>query len=199
MESPATSWQDEPLVEENAPVYRLKSLQEVFDLNLSEISIPNRKGNDLTLSDQSLPAGDETGIHQFETYFAPLPEIYLPEAIAFMDAYQSESYVSCFDLISLNTLRQEPSGLLPLYLASAALATFDIPRALEFLDLAEESGKFPLGIWWFRAMAHMILNDEGKTRECLTLVLNVPPPENHRILRAWGNERKQVAQKLLSA
>ncbi len=144
------------------------------------------------------PPSDQ-GIRKFEALFVPLPEIYISEARDFMDAYQDGDYITCFGKVSIDTILQEPSGLLSIYLASAALATFDIPQAEMFLDLSAESGKFVVGYWWYRAMLHTLLQEEELAKEALGMVMVSPLPQENRLLSVWGEERKTVARKILTA
>ncbi len=186
-------------VEENqATVCQPESLQEVFELEHLESSNYEFDPQQPPCIPAPDAPGNPAGVEAFEKQFVPLPEIYLSGAGDFMDAYQAGRFDLCFAQVSTHTLSQEPSGLLPLYLSSVALATFDLPHANEMLAMAKESGKFMIGYWWFKYLYHTLVNETGLATEDLGMLVNSELPTENRILRAWGSERKKVALQLIS-
>lgn len=185
------------MVETRESVYDLKSLQDVFDLDIADAPTLDQASELCPCICNGFPEPSNIGIQQFEAWFVALPEIYIPEAASFMDAYQAGKYSECFALVSINTVRQEPSKLLSLYLASAALATYDVTQAKEFLSLFTESDEFTLGSWWYRGLYHILLQEKEQAIECLTIMLNAPLPVENRLVRAWSIERKEVAKEIL--
>lgn len=189
----------ENTIECSQSVYQLESLQDLFDLDVAETQFPEQINGDCPCKYFGSTESNDRGLRQFEALFTPLPEIYSSEAGVFMDTYQAGGYAECFSKISLDTMRQEPTGLIPLYLASAALAIYDLPRAKEFLDLFVDSGDFILGYWWYRAMRHILLQEDEKADEAMKMVLISPIPRDNRFLTAWSMERKRVTRRFLEA
>gem|GEM_PF-4483032 len=141
--------------------------------------------------------GNTSGVNAFRSLFVPLPEYYLSQAKSFMDCYVSGQYQQSFTCISLYTWRDDTSGLLSLYLASAALAVYDIPSASIFLDAAFENGSFELGNWWFKSLYQTLLGDFSAANHALLKMLDSPLNTQNRFLEAWGKERKNNAQQAL--
>ena len=181
-----------------ATVYQPKSLQEMFDLEHAEFSCFEIDHQIPSCIPAPVAPGNPSGVEAFEKQFVPLPEIYLSGAGKFMDAYQAGRFDLCFEKVSTQTLFQEPSGLLPLYLSSVALATYDLPHANEMLAMAKENGRFMIGYWWFKYLYHTLLNETAMAAEDLSMLVNSDLPTENRILRAWGAERKKVALQLIS-
>lgn len=139
--------------------------------------------------------GDTSAVNAFRSLFVPLPEHYFAHAREFMSCYVNGNYQKSFGHISLYTWRDDPSGLLSLYLASAALAAYDLPLADDFLEAAFENGSFELGNWWFKSLYHTLLGDFQKADLALEKMLASPLNTQSRFLEAWGRERQHNARK----